>query len=108
MGDKIEAKIIMTMTKNVRLSIKQLTENPWNSVKEKYSIGDVLKEISEVFEFGLLIELEKDVEGLLHVSDLSYRVINLPSKYKAGDRIKLKIINFNDEKQALLKFQSVA
>ena len=87
----------------MRLSIKQLTENPWNSVKEKYSIGDVLeREISEVFEFGLLIELEKDVEGLLHVSDLSYRrVINLPSKYKAGDRIKFKIINFNDEKNRL-------
>ena len=104
-GDKIEAKIITLDNdkKNVRLSIKQLTENPWNSVKEKYSIGDVLeREISEVFEFGLLIELEKDVEGLLHVSDLSYRrVINLPSKYKAGDRIKFKIINFNDEKNRL-------
>ena len=104
-GDKIEAKIITLDNdkKNVRLSIKQLTENPWNSVKEKYSIGDVLeREISEVFEFGLLIELEKDVEGLLHVSDLSYRrVINLPSKYKVGDRIKFKIINFNDEKNRL-------
>ena len=94
-GDTVEAKIISIddEKKNVKLSVKQLLENPWDSVKEKYSIGDVLERpVSEVFEFGLLIELEKDVEGLLHVSDLSYRRIsNLSSKYHAGEILNLKL-----------------
>ena len=104
-GDTVEAKIISIddEKKNVKLSVKQLLENPWDSVKEKYSIGDILERpVSEVFEFGLLIELEKDVEGLLHVSDLSYRRIsNLSSKYHAGENIKFKIIDFNNEKNRL-------
>ena len=104
-GDIIEAKIISIddEKKNIKLSVKQLLENPWDSVKEKYSIGDVLERpIAEVFEFGLLVELEKDIEGLLHVSDLAYRrVSNLPSKYNVGENIKFKIINFNNEKNRL-------
>ena len=104
-GDVIEAKIINIddEKKNIKLSVKQLLENPWDSVKEKYSIGDVLERpIAEVFEFGLLVELEKGIEGLLHVSDLAYRrVSNLPSKYNVGENIKFKIINFNNEKNRL-------
>ena len=104
-GDVIEAKIISIddEKKNIKLSVKQLLENPWDSVKEKYSIGDVLERpIAEVFEFGLLVELEKGIEGLLHVSDLAYRrVSNLPSKYNVGENIKFKIINFNNEKKRL-------
>ena len=56
-GDTVEAKIISIddEKKNVKLSVKQLLENPWDSVKEKYSIGDVLERpVSEVFEFGLM------------------------------------------------------
>lgn len=67
----------MMRRKNIKLSVKQLLENPWDSVKEKYSIGDVLERpIAEVFEFGLLVELEKGIEGLLHVSDLAYRRVS--------------------------------
>lgn len=54
------------------------------------------------FEFGLLVELEKDIEGLLHISDISYRrVTNLPSRYNVGEIIKFKIIDFNNEKSRL-------
>ena len=101
-GDKFSAKIIQIENekKNVKLSVKQLSENPWDTVKEKYHVGDIIeKPITEVFDFGLLISLEKDIDGLLHVSDLSYkRESNLTSKYKAGDLIKFKVVDFNDEK----------
>lgn len=104
-GDVIEAKIINIddEKKNIKLSVKQLTENPWDSVKEKYNIGDILERpIAEIFEFGLLVELEKDVEGLLHISDISYRrVTNLASRYKVGEIIKFKVIDFNNEKNRL-------
>ena len=104
-GDKFSAKIIQVENdkKNVKLSVKQLSENPWNTVKEKYHIGDILeKPVTEVFDFGLLISLEKDIDGLLHVSDLSYkREANLSSKYKTGDLIKFKIVDFNDEKNRI-------
>ena len=104
-GDKFSAEIIQIEDekKNVKLSVKQLSENPWDTVKEKYHIGDIIeKPITEVFDFGLLISLEKDIDGLLHVSDLSYkRETNLSSKYKAGDVIKFKIVDFNDEKNRI-------
>ena len=104
-GDKFSAKLIHIEDdkKNVKLSVKQLSENPWDTVKEKYHIGDIIeKPITEVFDFGLLISLEKDIDGLLHVSDLSYkRETNLSSKYKAGDVIKFKIVDFNDEKNRI-------
>ena len=104
-GNKFSAKIIQIEDekKNVKLSVKQLSENPWDTVKEKYHIGDIIeKPITEVFDFGLLISLEKDIDGLLHVSDLSYkRETNLSSKYKAGDVIKFKIVDFNDEKNRI-------
>lgn len=106
LGDKIEARIIEIENdkKNIKLSIKQLNENPWESVKEKYQIGEILeKQISEIFDFGLLIKLEENIEGLIHVSDLSYRKIgNLSSKYNIGDTIKFKIVDFNDEKERLV------
>ena len=104
-GDVIEAKIINIddEKKNIKLSVKQLSENPWDSVKEKYNIGDILERpIAEIFEFGLLVELEKDVEGLLHISDISYRrVTNLASRYNVGEIIKFKVIDFNNEKSRL-------
>ena len=104
-GDEFEAKIIEieSTKRNVKLSVKQLVENPWEKVKENYKVGDVLERpISEIFDFGLLIEVEKDVDGLLHITDLAYKkVSNLASKYKVGDIIKSKIIGFNDEKNRI-------
>ena len=104
-GDEFEAKIIEieSAKRNVKLSVKQLVENPWEKVKENYKVGDVLERpISEIFDFGLLIEVEKDVDGLLHITDLAYKkVSNLASKYKVGDIIKSKIIGFNDEKNRI-------
>ena len=104
-GDEFDAKIIEieSAKRNVKLSVKQLVENPWEKVKENYKVGDVLERpISEIFDFGLLIEVEKDVDGLLHISDLAYKkVSNLASKYKVGDIIKSKIIGFNDEKNRI-------
>ena len=104
-GDEFDAKIIEieSTKRNVKLSVKQLFENPWEKVKEKYKIGDVLERpITEIFDFGLLIAVEKDVDGLLHISDLAYKkVSNLASKYKVGDVIKSKIIEFNDEKNRI-------
>ena len=106
-GDKFSAKIIQIEDekKNVKLSVKQLSENPWDTVKEKYHIGDIIeKPITEVFDFGLLISLEKDIDGLLHVSDLSYkRESNLTSKYtcifescsSSGKRLPKKKFNFS-------------
>ena len=53
-----------------------MEENPWEKVKEKYQIGEVLERpITEVFDFGILVSLEKDIEGLLHISDISYRKV---------------------------------
>lgn len=102
-GDEVEAKVIEKDIEagKIKLSIKQLTENPWNKVQEKYKVGEILeKSIKEVLDFGLVFELEKGIEGFLHISDLSYRKIaNLNNKFKIGEIVKFKIIGFNDEKE---------
>jgi len=98
-GDVIEAKIINIddEKKNIKLSVKQLTENPWDSVKEKYSIGDVLERpIAEIFEFGLLVELEKDkgIEVFIHRNEFSWDK-NEHLEYKLGDEVEFKIIHID-------------
>ncbi len=104
-GDNLEVKIIEIdeIKNSVKYSLKQLVEDPWNLVKSKYNVNQLLdKKIIDIFEFGLLIEVEKDIEGLIHVSELSYRRMNdLSSKYKIGDSIKSKIVGFNDDKKRI-------
>lgn len=105
LGDTVKAKII-EMDKDAKifkLSIKRLSEDPWGSVKEKYQKGQVLeREIKEILDFALLVEIEENVEGMVHISEISYRrVNNLKDKFSVGEKIKFKILEFNEEKRRL-------
>lgn len=102
-GDKLEAKIVTIEEdkRNIKLSIKQLTENPWNSVKEKYPVGTILMSpVKEVFDFGAVFELEPNITGMLHISDISYKkVSSVKDLYNIGDVVTSKVIGYNDEKE---------
>ncbi len=84
-GDEVEAMVLSLDRdeKKMSLSIKQLTTNPWDKIKEKYKIGTKYKAVVRNFEeFGIFVEIEEGVDGLIHKSDLSWtRVIKHPSEF---------------------------
>lgn len=102
-GDKLEAKLIIIDQdkRNIKLSVKQLTENPWDSVKEKYKVGDVLSlPVKDILDFGIVFEIESTINGFLHISDISYKKTGkLDDLYKIGDILDVQVIGYNDEKE---------
>ncbi|WP_064591030.1 S1 RNA-binding domain-containing protein [Streptobacillus moniliformis] len=104
-GEKIDVKIIELdkETKKIKLSIKQLVENPWLKIREKYHIGqNIDAPVKEVFSFGVVVDLG-DREDLIHVSDLYYKKIgNVEKEYKKGDVIFCEVIDINDEKEKII------
>ena len=81
--------------KRVSLGLKQLSPHPWEEVEEKYAVGTVMKgKIVSMTNYGVFIELEPGVEGLIHVSEMSWtRHIKNPSElYSMGDEIEAKVL----------------
>jgi small subunit ribosomal protein S1 len=105
-GDKIEAVILKVSSddKRISLSIKQLKPNPWEVVKEKYSVGlKITGKVKSFADFGAFIALEEGVDVLLHISDMSWvRRIKHPSEVlKKGQQIEVVILNIEPEKERI-------
>jgi len=85
--------------KKLSLSIKKLIENPWNNIESKYPVGNiVLGKIVRFADFGAFVELEPGVDGLVHISEISYKRINKPNEVLTlGEQVKAKIINVSKE-----------
>jgi small subunit ribosomal protein S1 len=99
-GEQIRVKILKIDRENRRISlgVKQLSPDPWTVVGEKYSQGQRVRGVvSRVAEFGAFVELEPGVEGLIHVSELSWsRKIRKPSDVvKAGDAVDVVVLSVN-------------
>jgi len=79
------------------LGIKQLESDPWESIPQRYPIGSVVSgPITNVTDFGLFVELEEGIEGLVHVSEISKEKIKSPvGQFKPGDKITAKVINIS-------------
>ena len=104
-GDEVEAQIL-TLDREARkmsLGLKQLTSNPWESIREKYPVGSQQKAVvRNVTNFGVFAELEDGVEGLVHISDLSWNKIKHPSEMVAvGDTIDVQILDFDETNHKL-------
>ena len=105
MGDEVEA-VILTLDREARkmsLGIKQLTANPWESIREKYPVGSQHKAtVRNITNFGVFAELEDGVEGLIHISDLSWNKIKHPSEMvQSGDVIDVVILDFDENSHKL-------
>ena len=105
MGDEVEAQIL-TLDREARkmsLGIKQLTVNPWDSIREKYPVGSQHKAtVRNITNFGVFAELEDGVEGLIHISDLSWNKIKHPSEMvQSGDVIDVVIMDFDENSHKL-------
>ncbi|NOR14582.1 MAG: S1 RNA-binding domain-containing protein, partial [Candidatus Aminicenantes bacterium] len=88
-------------TKRISLGLKQASPHPLEVLREKFSPGShVTGKITSITDFGAFIEVEKDVEGLIHISDMSWKKIKHPSDVvKVGDEIEAVILNIDTKKQ---------
>jgi small subunit ribosomal protein S1 len=98
-GQEVQAKVLNIDKANERFSlgIKQLDADPWQSIPDRYPVGTVIAgPITNVTDFGLFVELEEGIEGLVHVSEISKEKIKSPiGQYKMGDAITAKVINIS-------------
>ncbi len=100
--EKISLKIINIDVENrrINLSLKHMKENPWSNFTEKYKKNDIVDGVvSKITNFGAFIEIEEGIEGLAHISELSWikRVQHPRDILKIGDRVKTKILDFDLE-----------
>ncbi len=104
-GDEVEAQILTLDRdeKKMSLGLKQLVPNPWENIRDKYPVGSTHKAIvRNVTNFGVFAELEEGIEGLVHISDLSWTKIKHPSELvQPGDTIDVVILDFDEENHKL-------
>jgi small subunit ribosomal protein S1 len=103
-GDEIDSVVLDVDIPNRRISLglKQIGENPWESIAEKYPLGTKLSgTIKNIADFGLFVDVEGDVDGLVHLTDLSW-VQNYahPSEtFKKGDKLEVMVIHLDPENE---------
>jgi small subunit ribosomal protein S1 len=101
-GESVQVKILSAdpRERRISLSIRELKDNPWRRFVDKFSIDDVVEgEITEIKEFGAFMKITDEVDGLIHVSEISNERIATPADVLAvGQKIQAKIIGINEEK----------
>jgi len=104
-GDVIQAIVLDIEKENERFSlgIKQLQDDPWASVAERYKVGkEITGTITNLTDFGIFVELEEGIEGLVHVSEISKEKIKTPTeKFKIGDVISARVMNINSDERRI-------
>ncbi|MFA6891161.1 MAG: S1 RNA-binding domain-containing protein, partial [Sphaerochaetaceae bacterium] len=89
-------------TQKINLSLKHMSEDPWTTFEQHYHVGDVIKQkVTKITNFGAFIELEPGIEGLAHISEMSWtKRINNPSEIlKVGDVVEAKILGYDLDKK---------
>ena len=105
-GNSVEAVVLSIDAANKRISLglKQTEQNPWDALKEKYPAGTAITgRVKNITDFGVFVEVEDGIHGLIHISDLSWskRAKN-PSEYvHKGDRVSAKVLEIDPVKQRL-------
>ncbi len=99
-GEMVDAIVLDIKPENRRISlgIKQTVENPWNVISEKYPVGTVIEgKIKNITDFGLFIGIDDDIDGLVHISDISWtKRIKHPSEiYKKNDVVQAVVLDID-------------
>lgn len=104
-GDEVEAQVLSLDREGRKMSLglKQLVPNPWDNIREKYPINSQHSAVvRNITNFGVFAELEDGIEGLVHISDLSWDKIKHPSEaVQAGDKIEVMILDFDEANHKL-------
>ncbi|MCA9320322.1 MAG: S1 RNA-binding domain-containing protein, partial [Planctomycetes bacterium] len=104
--DEVEVKILKfdKDSERIALGLKQKTESPWRKIEERYRPGDRVRgEVVNVMSYGAFVKLEEGVEGLVHISEMSWtRRVNHPSEMvNIGDIVDVVVLNVNASKQEI-------
>src|SRR5687767_1277078 len=103
-GKEVEAVVldIDPKAKRIALGMKQIEQNPWTLLEDKYPIGSVIKgQVRNVTDFGIFVGVEEGVDGLVHVSDISWtqRVKHPGEMFKKGDEVEAVVLNIDVENE---------
>jgi small subunit ribosomal protein S1 len=105
-GDSVDAMVlgVDATARRISLGLKQVEQNPWHDLAEKYPVGTRIKgKVRNLTEFGAFVEVEEDIDGLIHISDMSWsKRIKHPSEVlKKGDVVDAMVLNIDAENQRL-------
>jgi small subunit ribosomal protein S1 len=105
-GDMVEAKVLKIDEKNrkISLGLKQLGPNPWDVVEDRYPIGTIVSgKVKSLTDFGVFVGLEEGIDGLIHISDLSWtKHVRHPSEvFKKGQKVDAIVLKIEKERQRL-------
>jgi small subunit ribosomal protein S1 len=104
-GDELEATVLGIDVENERVSlgVKQLTTDPWNTVAERYPLNTrVHGKVSSVADFGVFVEIEEGIEGLIHISQLSNERVDKPSSlYKVDDELDALVVQLDPKERRI-------
>lgn len=104
-GDLVQAIVLEIDKGNERFSlgIKQMQPDPWETVRERYAVGkEITGTVTNVTDFGVFVELEEGVEGLVHVSEISKEKIKTPvGQFNVGDLLTAKVMNVNSDERRI-------
>jgi small subunit ribosomal protein S1 len=103
-NEKVEAMVLDVDVENKRISLgtKQLTPNPWDDLEKKYDVGKkVTGKIKSVVEFGIFVDIDEEVDALIHISDVSWtkKNLNLEEEYKEGVEVTGMVLSVDKENQ---------
>jgi small subunit ribosomal protein S1 len=101
---KVQVLNIDTENKRISLSIKDLQENPWQSLGQKYSVGvESEGKVVRLLDKGVVVDLGGDVEGFVPISQLGYRNLENPAdKFREGDLLVLKVIESDPDSRRIV------
>ena len=106
-NDEIEVLIleIDDDKKRINCSLKQMKDNPWAKLKDKFSINDTFEtEIVNIVDFGIFVKVIDEIDGMVHISDLSWdekECEKIIKDFKKGEKIKVKILDINADKERI-------
>ena len=106
LGDEIEAIVLAVDSEERKISLgaKQLQDDPWDQIEEKYIVGTIVKgKIINVTQFGAFVELEDGIDGLIHVSDLSWtRIVRHPKEIiDKGKKVEVRVLEISRDNRRI-------
>ena len=104
-GDEVEVEVLDVDLQRERISLglKQTTEDPWIKLVENYPVGSIVDgKVTKIVPFGAFVELGSNVEGLVHISEMSPRHIDAPQQVvHVGDVVKVKVMDINSDRRRI-------
>tara|TARA_Y200000002_G_scaffold224430_1_gene185340 strand:+ start:4893 stop:6593 length:1701 start_codon:yes stop_codon:yes gene_type:complete len=107
LNDEVEVLVleIDDEKRRINCSLKQMKENPWNKLSESFKINDTFEtEIVNVVDFGIFVKVIDEIDGMVHISDLSWdekECEEIIKNFKKGEKVKVKILDINAEKERI-------